>query len=256
MPNTNELKYIYVGSDALWDLRQGTLTRIDPEFAAMVTSQPSYYQRDQDVFGLENQPPLEKEIYQGVFERYKDEIVRCSLVTPIVEFIISLCTEYLKPNKAKPTSPKFGVQINLYPFSFTPQEKDEIVELISAALAGAFPVSLINQAPADISAEYAEANYLAMIMYDYSAWLNPHTDHIRKYPLMNVGIYAPRLLFGDKSTLSAEIRSQLEKHGMDEYDAQSLLLRNFVGIQHLPISFFCASTPVNSPIFRQLIKTA
>lgn len=254
MAETAPVRNIYISSDALWDLRQGTMTRINPEFAALVTSQPGYYTRDQDVFALPKQEPLDKEIYEHVFAKYANEIVRCSLKTTILEFVIGLCCEYLKPTIASPTIEKFGIEVNLYPFSFDEQEQALLLDILKKALGGQFSIRLVTLSNKDLDLEHVKRSYMAMIMYDYVSWVNLHTEQIRKAPLMTTGLYCPRLFLGDTSKITPAIKSDLAKRGKDEFDIVSGLMQPFIGIQFLPVSFFCADTPVNTPSLRRLIK--
>jgi hypothetical protein len=253
MPDT-PIRNIYVAADALWDLRQGTLARINPDFAVAVTADPSYYVRDTDTFTAGGQT-LQKDIYERVFEKYKHEILRCSLRTEILDFLVALCTQFLKPSVTQPTAEAFGVEVNSYPFELSPVEKQELLTRLSATLGNAFTVSVSHLSPQDLTLSYVKRNYLAMVLYNYYSWINLHTEELKKNPLMGVGLYGPRIFFSDKSAITEDLRRDLVKRGRDEFELLSEILQPFIGLQFLPISFFSAATPLNNPSLRQLIKT-
>jgi len=90
------LKKVYLSLDALFDLRQGTLNCISPEFAAEVTSSETYFIREIDQFETATLGPLSPVIYKKVFEKHSNLILRNSLMTKILTFVHSLFREFFK----------------------------------------------------------------------------------------------------------------------------------------------------------------
>lgn len=255
MTTAKKIRKIYIAADALWDLRQGTLTRIKPEFAVAVTSHPSYYMRDVDHFAV-GEERLNPDIYQAVFERYKHEILRCSLRTEILDFLRALCRQYMKQSIATPHLQDFAVEVNSYPFVLSEEEQALLLTSMREALGGTIEVSVVYIPWPELTLERVRSTYSAMVMYQYHSWLNLHNDELKKRPLMEVGLYVPRLYFADKNQITDEIRRELKKRGKDEFEIFSDVLNPFVGIQFLPVSLFSAATPVNVPSLRQLVKVA
>lgn len=255
MTPNKKIRKIYIAADALWDLRQGTLTRINPEFAVGVTGQPEYYVRDQDLFAV-NGDTLKPDLYRRIFERYRHEILRCSMRTEILDFLRALCKEYMKQALVTPHLSDFAVEINTYPFLLLPDEEELLVSSMRQALGSTIEVSVIYLSLEELTLEKVRSTYSAMVMYEYHPWLNWHNEALKKKPLLEVGLYVPRIFFADKTKITEELRRDMKKIGRDEFEIFSQVLAPFVGIQFLPISLFCAATPLNLPSLRQLVKVA
>jgi hypothetical protein len=250
---TPKVRKIYIAADSLWDLRQGTLARISPDFAARVTAQPAYYTREEDTFNFKGQT-LEKSIYERVFARFKKEILKCSLRTEIVSFVLPLCKQYMTQAFVTPFLADFMVQINMYPFELSQSEREEIAQVMSEALGGSIKVEVVYIPLEDLTIERVNDTYASMVMYNYHPWLNCHTEEMKKTHLRDVGLFVPRLYFADRKQLTAEIEDDLKKKGKDIFDMFAEIMTPYVVMQFLPIALFCASTPLNKPEYRQLVK--
>lgn len=244
---------IYLAADALWDLRQGTLARISADFAVKVTTQSTYYTREEDLFSTDDDK-LTREIFNKVFTKYRDQILRISLRTEILSFLLELCREYIKQAHVTPFMHDFGVQINMYPFTTTKEQRDEIQAGMSAALGGTIAVDVVNISWQDLSIDYACATYASMIMYNYYDWLNAHVDELKKKHLREVGLFVPRVYFTGKDKIPANVMQDIKQSGQDTFDINAALLNPFLAIQYLPVALFSAATPLNKPEYRKLVK--
>jgi len=246
---------IYLAADALWDLRLGTLRKISPEFAALVTAREDYYTRDQDIFKTPAET-LDRTIYRRVFEKFKHEVLRLSLKTEILSFVTELCAQYIKQIATTPFMNEFELEINTYPFILTNEEKVDLLACLQDVLGTIVPIRIAHISLEDLTMEKVRNEYAAMIMYNYFDWLNCHSESLKKQHIKDVGLYVPRLYFLDKEQISAEVREQLKKRGKDGFDALAEILQPILTIQFLPIALFSAATPVNKPEMRKLVKTA
>lgn len=254
------IKKLYLASDALFDLRQGTLATINTEFAADVTTNKSYYFRETDEFSsdaidLETNAKLgtlSKEVYSKVYEQFKDRVIRNSVMTKILPFVHTLCREFIRQTASTPFLSGFELDVNLYPFTFSHEETTELLECLVEILGTSFKINIINLSPENMSLEYVRNNYTALIMYDYSTWLNLHTEQLQKKPLAEVGLYVPKLYF--IRTLTDEEARELKKNKTDLFEFMSRLLSPFFVIQHLPIAMFCANIPSNLDEYSELVK--
>lgn len=247
------VRKVYVASDAVWDLRQGTLARISPDFAVAVTGEESYYTREEDLFSA-NGFTLQREIYQGVYEQYKQEILGLSMRTMIFDFLRSLCKEYIKHTVVTPFVSDFAIQINSYPFPLSEQEALDIRAAVKQELGQGIEVEVVYLPHAEITPKYAKENYSAMILYHYYDWMNLHEKELKKGPLLEVGFYVPKLFFLDRSKMDADLERELAKKDSDIFEQLEMIAKPYFTLQHLPISLFSAATPVNLPRFRMLVK--
>jgi hypothetical protein len=247
-----KVRKIYIAADALWDLRQGTMARISPEFAAAVTAQPGYYTREEDVFNYSDQT-LRQDIYKRVFARYKQSILRCSVKTEILQFVHELAKQYIKQAFVTPFLDDFSIEINLYPFHLTDGEKNDLLQIVQSQLGKHLMVSLVVLSPAELTVEHTLNNYASMVMYEWHDWLNTHSADVEKKRLADVGLYVPRIFF-DRQKYDEETDKELKKRGKDIFEITHDLLNPFIVVQFLPVALFSASTPVNLPEYRQLMR--
>ena len=247
-------KKILVNADAAWDFRQGTMTKISPDFSAQVTTQADYYLRKLDLFGPQDNQ-LKPEVYQKVFKRYLGDIFRISLRTEIYGFLLDLCKQYIKQVVYAPFLTDFSLEFNMYPIVLSEEEEREIIACLKDLL-GELKFSIVSIAPEQLTMANVREHYIALVMYNYHDWLNLHHEEMKKSNIRDVGLFVPRLYFGDATKLTPEALKELHERGKDEFDMFRELLIPFVNIQMLPVSLFSASTPVNLPQYHALIKTA
>ncbi len=253
--NPSLCRKIYIASDALWDLRQGTLAKIDTSFAVSVTASPSYYTRDDDLFTV-GKDTLDKSVYDKVYERFQHEILRMSLRTEILDFIADLCRQYIKQIIVSPFINDFEIEINTNPFDLSEDEAVVLLECLRKVFTPAIRISIKNIPLSQLTMAKINEEYAAMVLYNYHTWLNLHTEELKKTSIQGVGLFVPRMYFADKTKITDDLRKELKQKGKDEFDMLAEILKPFVNLQYLPIAFYCASTPINLPEYRQLIKTA
>lgn len=254
------IRKVLVSADAIFDLRQGTLVFLNEEFAASVVSEKEYYTRDQDLFSSVKIPQgmttpfgtLSKDTYAKLFEKNKDEIIKSSLMTKIMPFIISLYREYVKQALYTPFFSGVEIDINVFPFQFTEDEKKELLNQITELTLGECAINVVDIPLEDITPTYVKENYLSMVMYDYVPWFNHHSEEIKKTPLKDIGVYVPRLYHGEVPSEEDILEFKIRKTSPFEFMTQALA--PFVVLQFLPVALYCADLPHNADEYSQLVK--
>ena len=246
------IKKVLLSSDALFDLRQGTLTRINSEFAVDVTTDKSYFIRNQDLFSCKKYGTLDKELYSKIYSAYKDEIIRSSIMTAILPFTHSLCGEYIRQAINGPVISGVELEVNLYPFEFTQAECEELLTTLVQTLGVLYPIALVSISPQELTVDLVRKDYSAIISYDYAEWFNLHTDELKKNPLHETGFYVPKIYF--QKVPSDEELAEFKKHKTTPFDFMTQALAPFAVIQHLPIAMYCADTPLNLEAYRAITK--
>ena len=235
---------VYLSADALFDLRLGTLLTISQEFALEVTTNPKYYVRTSDVFSTEKFGELDRSIYESVFSTYKEEVLKNSVVTKILSFVMGLILELVKQKDRLGIKNGIDLEVNTYPFVFTDQEAADLIRLIISRIGKVVSISIIYKEPEELTTEYVASNYLAVIMYKYHDWFNLHNDSVKKRALQNVAFYLPRVNF--LSEFTKEDKEKLAKHKTDPFELFSKAMKYFAPIQFAPIGLFSADLPGNN----------
>ncbi len=245
------IKKIYVSVDALFDLRQGTLTLIDPDFALAVTSEPSYYTREIDLFATTTsvkdttQPmgTLDRGIYDKVYVQHRDAIFRNSLMSKILFFLVPLYQEFSKQAILTPHLSSVEIDININPFCLTDDEITTMLACLVEHLGNACTIAIINVPAKELTVDYVKDNYLAMVMYDYASWFNLHDKDIRKGTLKEVGLYIPKLY--TLRTLTPAEQTEFKKKKTTSFEFTTKLMVPFIVMQFLPIALYSANLPIN-----------
>ena len=245
------IKKIYVSLDALFDLRQGTLTLIDPDYAIAVTSVPEYFTRDIDLFATNipakgsDKPmgPLAREIYEKVFEAKKDEILKNSLMTKMLSFITPLYQQFSKQAILTPFLSSVEIDVNTYPFNLSDDEISTLLACLAEHLGNACTITIINIPIKDLTVGYVKENYLALIMYEYTTWFNEHDKYIRKGLLKEVGLYIPKLFTVRRLTVAEE--DEFKKKKTTSFEFTSKMMAPFIVMQFLPTALYSVNLPIN-----------
>lgn len=244
------VKKIYTSLEALFDLRQGTLTYIDVDFATAVTSEKEYFTREVDVFSTEklakNGTPmgaLRKEIFDAVYKKHKDQILKNSLMSKVILFIADLYRQFSKQAILTPFLSSVELDINIYPFKLSEEEVSTLLECVVELMGGACTVNIIDLSESDLNVTYVKENYVAMVMYNYVDWFNLHTEDIQKRSLTQVGLYVPKL--NSIRKLTKEEMDEFKKKKLTPFEFMVNALAPFITIQFLPISTYCANIPSN-----------
>ncbi len=238
--NTNT---ILVSINSLLDTRLGTLIKINPDFAFNVTSSSPYYNRVIDVFEDEEYGRLDIELYNKVYETFKESIVRNSLKTKLTSFLFELCNKLVMKAIDGPIKSMVSIDVNLHPYKFTVEESKELIKTISESLNNQFIVNYVNISTENLTCDLVNNQYSSLIMYNYGDWFNYHTSRLRTRILKEIVLYAPRLNFVRE--LTDEEKNLFKYKDMDEFGLTEMLLCDFIKLQYLPVNLFCADTPAN-----------
>lgn len=238
---------LYVDIDSLLDTRLGTLNVISPEFAVDVTSKDDYFTREEDLFSSEAMGKLPKDIFDRVFEQYRNDILPNSLRTRMFEFIENTLSQLAYGALNSPEQSATALEVNIHPYVLAPEEELKILQVIATILGRRFTVSLINKSVQELEIEYVREHYRVMVMYSYHPWMNHWDAQIKKKPLKDTGLYVPRLWKNYKPEPAA--LQQFAEFNTDPFEFLHISLAPFVVVQFLPIAFWCANTPSNKASF-------
>lgn len=239
-------KKIYLSSDALFDLRQGTLNLISTQFAIDVTVGEAYYVREEDLFSTPNFGLLSKENFKQVQQQHLDKIFKISGRTKIIEFVKQLYLKLIKTNGSEAVELELSLEINLFPLTLTPEETEQLRSAVESALNGQMPVSISRYDPRTLTADMVNSQYIGMIFYDYVPWLNSFESEFKKKKnISSTALYVPRLYFDGKP--SGSTLAPLEKEKIDPFEMWEHIYSPILKINYLPVAFFCVDLPANVP---------
>lgn len=237
------VKKIHISLDSIIDTRLGTLIKLSPEFAYQVSTHPTYYTRQEDLFQTEAFGQLSKARFQQLFQTYRDDIIRGAVMTKIFVFLRELCTVLVNQAVATPYFGEVELEVNLHPFQFTEPEIDALIKAISHHLGHLFSVSVVSLSPAQLTPDYVQQNHVALILYDPKPWLDTHHRTLQKGHLKDLVLYTPAL--NHIRALTEEEQATLKERNMDVFQVFTLVMAPFISMQFLPVALFSADTLEN-----------
>lgn len=244
---------VYVDIAAVFDLRQGVLSVIDEDFSVAVTTNASYYLRDEDVFSAPVFGQLDRKLYDQVTSTYSQEVLRSAVTTKIFKFIKHLYARYTLSNARSSVEMKVELEINTWPYVLASQEMLDMHDLIDRMFGSKIPVRIACFDPNLLVPEKLEETYLAMIFYDCSSWVNSYQSRYeKKKKFTNVPIFVPRKWHSPKPSAS-ELKQMTDK-GVDPIQLYERILAPIIPINFIPMSFFCVNLPANLDEYTELIS--
>jgi hypothetical protein len=236
---------IYVDIESLFDIRQGVLSKIMVEFAVDVTLNEAYYTREDNSFYSPTYGHIPHDKFQQIYNSYKEESLTVSYKTKMLDFVRHLTAKTLKQNALSGVEMVLGIEINLFGFSFSEKEASDLVEIVRQELGGEFEVTTININPKLIRMQQAKDRYIGMIFYDYATWVNSNESDFKELKTFTQTVlYVPRLYFNGKPT--KEELAAFAKQNVDPFDLWEKAYGPLLGINYIPIAFYCIATPANA----------
>jgi hypothetical protein len=213
MAHSGKVAGILVMIDCLLDTRLGTIAKLDTELARKVVSSETYFTREEDRFEGVNDI-LFKNAY---LTRDKSTLTHSVMTAMVSGWLRGMINQLKEQALTGPEHDRVRVDVNIYPYQFSDEEKDELCKVLKFRLDGenadpAFghllTVEVIDKPIEQLTPQFCKASYGAMVMYDPWTWMNTHF-----YPevfetairLPEVLLYAPRIYFDRKPT-AAELK--------------------------------------------------
>lgn len=245
---------VYCDIDSILDTRIGTIVKINPEAADEILSKEEYFLRnhDHEIVGLTDKVTLED--YKTMWENRDVETLMLSRPT---NMLLQLSTIMMKLDKDAINTPlidSVDLEINIYPYQLTDEEKDELKIIISTYVGALVKITIIDQKVGLIEPGYIKENYGLMIIYEFQQWLR---DIFPK--LQTTGVRLPDVyfmlpaLYEDKEKIPTEDDETVEEgKRINAFAAMEFMFIEYLSIAFQPVIAFSFMTP---ELFKQYIET-
>jgi hypothetical protein len=233
----------YVELDCLLDTRLGALNYIDHEFAFEVSSNPSYYRRQVDRFSTKTHGAIDINLYKQIKSTRANDVLRASVMTR-VPIVLGKLLSYQHQLADYADSFDVGLTINVSPYQLSDAEKKAIEEIFTNdVLFDGVRIDVVDIPLTQVTVDYIEKNFVAMMLYDPTQWIETHQKDFLLAKLSNVSLYVPKI--NRVRALNAVERTQAERLGTDYYIALETVMKRHIRYTHLSVSVFSACTPLN-----------
>lgn len=236
----------FVELDALLDTRLGVISKLDPEAATELVGSLDYKLRQSDDMGLLTKRITTKQFHEA-YEKRDVNTLMASGPTVINAYLSKVIDELEKQKAVTNMIDSIEVDINIWPYQLTEDERMAICEAVTARCGLITPVRTVNIPPEELTFEYLkEKDYAVVILYNFSSWIEPYMErldpkHLCRNPRMV--IHAPAILKEGRLKPEDEIQSD-NGQSIDPFDIARMFFAELFALQHMPVDMFCIIDPL------------
>lgn len=254
MAHANKGEGIYIELDCLLDTRLGTVGLISAKAARDLLLSDKYLDRECDVF--ENVGTMQ---YKNLYRDRDAATLRNSVLTGLIDQHVRGLLQQLKHQAmTQPTHDWIDVHVNIFPYSLSEDEKEELVRVLDFRLhGGAEPspvernlvrVSVVDIKPELLSPAHCRAHYGAMYMYDVGPWLGVQYEAMKALRIPEILVYVPKIYHGNIPSAAEieELRQMLRIDASDPFTLTEMQLSPIAGVRMLPAAYFSSSIRLQS----------
>lgn len=180
-----------VSLDCILDVRQGTLSSIDPQLF-LKAIKAGYFQRTKDVF-----PDIDKDTYNSAYAKRGAEALSLSMMTQVPALIKDFVEKQNLLKDSGPYEKVPRVDINFYPFDMPEHIRESIVKAVQALINDRVEMSAVYYADEHLSFDFIRHAYDHVVMYDAGPWLETQSEEGIRRAIPHVTIISPLLDRGE-----------------------------------------------------------
>lgn len=232
MIDTKNKSSIYVDIQSLLDLRQAFLSKLmDLETLTTFINSDEYNFRELDVF------PVDMKEYESIQNKNDISVLARSTITYILNALQSKVAGLEKRNNFYGETKTPEVILNIYPYNLPSDHIEALQNMLFVKLGSKCLVTVINKHIDDITPHFIKSsNIVTLFIYDFSKWLNKHTDSVRVLKLPDVLFYFPSL-YKVKDT-NNEIEKITKTGFKDLFAYLEFMYSSVMNINFLPVLFY------------------
>lgn len=227
---------LLVDLDSILDTRLGTLARISPELAREAAGE-KYLKRETDKLGTVLGKPEHDEAFKRLYAERDTDTLKASVMSQIVLMVNEMTRGWEQLMKSTPHVEDIAVDLNVYPYKLSAEEKDELEKVVLHYSALETQVSVIDVPIKRLTPRHLDSRYSSVIMYDFNGWMEYHGKSLPENKIPSLTFIVPRL-YPERPPTEEEIK----KEGFESIDAYTALqfgLAEFISIQAIPVEHFC-----------------
>ena len=228
-----ETSKIYVDLESLLDIRQAILYTLYPDQDKLMTYLDSeeYNFRQTDTFSIVNSAD-----YDVAYKSRSTDLLPYSTIT---HTLISLKTKLANLEKrniyyGETKTPE--IVLNIYPFTLTTEQTEQIQNLLFVKLETNTLVTVVSISPLELSPYFIKnGSFTACFIYNFSEWMNFHSKSLEDNKLTDTILYFPAIYV----SYDEKEQEKIVKLGFkDVFNYTEFLLSSVANINFLPTVFY------------------
>lgn len=245
------MKGIYTDLNSIMDARFGVVKRLNPESAANLIRN-GYHQRKGDFF-----EGVEKAQYDELYGKHEVETLMETMMTNIFQFLYPQIVELMKETIAHelPNHQKPQLDVNVWPYDFSEQEKAALRSHVYLKLRGVIGVNVFSKPLKELTPGFCAENYSMMVMYDYHHYLNTHGSALIKEPKPFLLLVAPMVYFNTNPDTDEDVIEHL-KNGINSLALLEAALAPRICLKFINVENFSIVYPDDRILANAVVDTS
>lgn len=180
------------------------------------------------------------------YDKRDIDLLKDSVVTRVPDEINEILLDYKRTNESNIPDIETTLHVNLYPYRFTADEKEELKKLLFEIMPLFEQISFVEYSLAQLSVPLIKKAYHFVFMYDFHRWMDIHGKSARETLLTSCHIFIPKLLY--KLPTENMVNTEFEKKiwDMNPFKLMEAFMVTRFRIVYLPVSTFCAKILIDT----------
>lgn len=237
-------KGTYLSLDEIFDTRIGLLGLINPDKAAEVLLDNSYYDRKSEMEIVEKFG-LSRLQWDSRYKKRDNRVLANSYISRCLHFVHLYQSETKAIQQLDYSSPIFHVTVNTFPYQLEGDFLDALKEEIMEKIPLTNKLTFVHQDMKEVDMHQLDKDYKLVIMYDYGNWMKHHVHLLSGPGVPLMELVVPKLLHEDfYSKLDDPVMLKLVQEGqLDPFELVEGASSLFWRISYQEVDMFNIALP-------------
>ena len=227
---------LLVELDMLLDTRIATVLLMNPT-AALELLSPAYRNRRSDELG-ELTKHITTEDFEKAYAQRSVETLRVARATPMALMFGRVVRDLLKELTNTPRFDGVDVEVNVWPYQLSEQERVDIVTCVMAHINFPIQVKAVSIHPNELTFKRIDAEqWTAIFLYNFRQWAEYHVERYSETDpsLASRSMIIPELLKTVKEELPKEDTKAPSGEALTPFNALRMMMSPIIAIQYVPV---------------------
>jgi hypothetical protein len=186
-----ENQVILVPLDAIFDTHLGAVAQLD-QMAAVKVLQSGYWEREDIDYETRSGGLITNEQWREQYAKRTKETIKASFPTEMLYFLRGVTLNLQDRQTRGLDVAAIKLHVNLWPYTFTQDGYDELIDIIKSHVALSTVVELVSHEPKELTPEFLNAAYDAVVFVDFNEWDAIHRQALMDNPMPMMTFFLPK----------------------------------------------------------------
>lgn len=234
--------------DVILDTRIATVDLLNSKAAADLLGS-AYLSRKTDDMGKLT-PHITTEEYRAAYAKRDKSVLKRTRITAFMPYLVSILRRLDLSRINTPHTSSVALDLNIYPYILTDEEKQVMVGAIRAYIGEIIPINIVSYAPRELTLRTIKTKWSCVIIYDLMEWLSAQFDNdligrvedgASRCP--EVTLIAPEIYHDSNALPTEEDIVKMPDGSMDSPAALEAIMAEFIGLNIMDLDMFSILPP-------------